>query len=138
MSQFYKNIRLSHLSRGDAYLWSKFIDKYPDTFFDIKYDVRVGLGVILPQEYPEWLKKSADFLSKKRIDVVGETKRHIFVIEIRVNAKSNVIGDLLSYKYLYELSFKPIKKVLPFLISNTLEADLLITLRELKINYIIV
>jgi len=138
MSQFYKNIRLSHLSRGDSYLWSKFFDKYPDSFFNIMFDVRVGSGVTVPNDYPDWLKKSADFLSKKRIDVVGETKKNIFVIELRVNAKSNVIGDLISYKYLYEITFKPTKKVIPFLISDNIDADTLITLRELKISYIIV
>jgi len=138
MSIFFQDQRLSHLSKGDAYLWTKFLKKYPNNFTNIRYDVRVGKSVILPDEYPDWLKKSAEALSKKRIDVVAERGRIIYVIEIRVHAKSNVIGDLLGYTHLYKVYYKPLQSVVPMLITDTIEADLLIVLKSLKIPFFIV
>ena len=138
MSIFYKDQRLTHLSKGDAFLWSKFLDKHPSEFTKIVYDVRVGQSVLLPPGYPDWLKRSANALSRKRIDVVAERGRFIFVIEIRVRAKSNVIGDLINYTQLYKVYNKPTKSVLPMLVTDELDADLLITLRTLKILFFIV
>lgn len=138
MAIFYKDQRLSHMSKGDAYLWSKFLDKYPDMFKNIQYDVRVGKSVFLPKEYPEWLIKSARDLSRKRIDVVAQMKNFICVIEVRVHAKANVIGELINYKHLYEITFRPNQPILPILVTDTVEADLLITLKELSIPFFIV
>jgi len=138
MSIFYKDQRLAHMSKGDAYLWSKFLDKYPNLYGAYEYDVRVGKGVVLPATAPDWLKKSASNLSKKRIDVVGHGRKHIAVFEVRVNAKANVLGELISYRYLYATTFNPIKPVIPILISDYIDADLLIALRELNFIFYIV
>lgn len=138
MSIFYKDQRLAHMSKGDAYLWSKFMDKYPKQYSFYEYDVRVGKGVFLPETSPEWLRKSARDLSRKRIDVVGHGKKSIAIIEVRVNAKANVLGDLISYKYLYTVTFHPDKLVIPILVTDSVDADLLISLRELNMIYYIV
>ena len=138
MSIFYRDQRLSHMSKGDAYLWSKFMDKFPDLYPQYEYDVRVGKGVVLPEGSPPWLRKSALDLSRKRIDVVAHGKRTIAVIEVRVRAKANVLGDLIAYKYLYVTSRNPIKPVVPILVTDSVDADLLIALRELNLIYYIV
>ena len=138
MSIFYKDQRLSHMSKGDAYLWSKFMDKYPNVYEPFEYDVRVGKGVILPEGSPDWLRKSARDLSQKRIDVVGHTRKAIYIFEVRVNAKANVLGDLISYRYLYAATFNPTKPVRPILVTDSVDADLLISLRELNMVYYIV
>jgi len=126
------------MQQGDAYLWQKFNEIYPDYFFSVRYDVRVGEGVKLAETFPAWLKKAAMDLSKKRIDVVGETSKATFIIEVRVRAKAAVIGTLLAYRYLYIASFGQNKPVLTMLITDEVDADLLIALNELKILYFIV
>jgi len=138
MSIFYKDQRLSHMSKGDAYLWSKFNDKYPDFFTNVKYNIRVGNAVSLPKDYPEWLKVSAYALSRKRIDVVANRFKKIYIIEVRVNAKPDVLGTLINYKQLYEVFYKPIIPVIPFLISNFIDTDLLITLQTHRIPHFVV
>ncbi len=138
MPVFFNDERLTHMSKGDAHLWSKFLNNGPDLFNHYEYDVRVGQGVILPDSQPEWLRKSARDLSRKRIDVVGHGKNRIAVIEVRVNAKANVLGDLISYKYLYVATFKPKRPVIPVLVTDTVDSDLLISLRELSILFFIV
>ena len=137
MSIFYKDQRLTHMSKGDSYLWSKFLDKYPNLYYHYEYDVRVGQGVTLPGTSPEWLRKSARDLSRKRIDVVGHGIKTIAVIEVRVNAKANVLGDLIAYKFLYVNAASPQKPVIPILVTDSVDADLLIALRELNMIFYI-
>lgn len=138
MAIFFKDTRLTHMSKGDAYLWSKFLEHGPDLYKTYDYNVRVGKGVTLPDTEPEWLRKSARDLSRKRIDVVGYGIRTIAVIEVRVAAKANVLGDLISYKYLYKITFNPNKPIIPILVTDSVDADLLISLRELNILFFIV
>lgn len=138
MSLFFKDERLIHMQKGDAYLWSKFLDLHPGFFQSVRYDVRVGEGVKLAENNPNWLITAALALSKKRIDVVGETKEAIHIIEVRVKATSAVIGTLLAYRYLYMLSYKQSKPVTTMLITDSVDADLLIALNEIKLPYYIV
>ena len=126
------------MSRGDAYLWSKFNDKFPNIYDRVEYDVRVGEAVTLPDPAPDWLRRSARDLSRKRIDVVAETTNSIFIIEVRTRAKSSVIGDLISYRYLYNITFNPKKKLIPVLITDSIDADLMICLTDLKLLYHVV
>jgi len=135
---FYKDQRLDHMSRGDAYLWSKFLDKYPDLFTSFKYDVHVGESVKLPEDSPDWLRISANALGRKRIDVVAESIKSTTIIEVRVQAKSNVIGDLIAYRYLYVTTYSPIKPVTTMLVSDSIDVDTLICLNDLGIPYFIV
>lgn len=138
MAIFYKDQRLAHMSKGDAYLWCKFLDKYPDLYTSYVYDVHVGENINLPKESPEWLKVSANSLGKKRIDVVAENNTRFTIIEVRVNARSNVIGDLIAYRYLYVTTCNPSKPVTTLLISDSIDVDTLVCLKELEIPFYIV
>ncbi len=135
MAIFYKDQRLTHMSIGDAYLWSKFIDKKGIYYSGFEYDVRVGAKVTLPPNSPDWLFKSADSLSQKRIDVVMHDPKHIYIVEVRGNANAGVLGNLIVYKQLYIASYKPVKPVLPFLVTDTPHIDLVIAMKELRIPY---
>lgn len=126
------------MSKGDALIFSKFFNKMGDKFFNYRFDVRVGAGVKLPDNSPEWLKKSARDLTTKRIDTVMENTKNIFIVEARVNAKSNVIGELITYRILYSAKFNPSKKVIPFLITDSVGPDVLIVLNDLKFPFLIV
>lgn len=138
MAIFFKDMRLAHLSRGDAFLFQKFHVKQGDKFRDYRFDVRVGGAVKVPKDSPSWLIDNADALSRKRIDVVMEDNKNIYVVELRVRAKANVLGDLIAYRFLYMNQFVPIKPVVPILVTDAVEPDLLISLHELKMLFFIV
>lgn len=123
------------MSRGDAYLWAKFLEKNPDKYRNFSYDVRVGVKALIDKTAPDWLRKSAEMLSQKRIDVVMEDANKIYVVECRVNAKSGVIGDLVVYRHMYIKRFNPNRPVVPVLISDTPSASLIIAMKELKMVY---
>ena len=135
MVMYYNDKRLVHMSRGDSYLWSKFLDKHEYDYGNYRYDVRVGTKTLLDPTAPAWLRKSAEMLSQKRIDVVMDDRKFTYTVEVRVNAKAGVIGDLIVYRQLYNARFKPVRHVLPMLITDTPSADLVIALKQLKILY---
>jgi len=126
------------MSRGDAYVWTKFLNKYEKWYFNYQYDVRVGQPIQMDPAWPEWVKKSAEALSQKRIDVVMESKSNIFVVEVKVSARARVIGDLISYRNLYCTRFTSNKPVRPFLVAAQIDADALYTIKELNMLYEIV
>lgn len=138
MSIFYKDQRLTHMSTGDSYTWQKFMEKNSSKYHNYRYDVRVGSKVNLGPTAPAWLRKSAESLSQKRIDVVMDGVKATYVVEVKVHAKSSVIGDLICYKQMYVIRYNPVRPVLPYLVTSTLSADLLIALKELKILFTVV
>lgn len=138
MSEFHDNIRLTHLSKGDAHLFRKFYDLHGKRFFDYKFDVRVGHTTVTPKGFPAWVQSDAAALSRKRIDVTMVDKKNIYLLELRVDAKANVIGDLISYRFLYMGDFHPNKPIIPMLVSNSIEPDLLVALNELGLLFYIV
>jgi len=138
MPIFWGDQRLVHMGRGDAYVWSKFLNLHEKEYFNYQYDVRVGQPVIMDPAWPEWVKKSAEALSQKRIDVVMENKSSIFVVEVKVSARARAIGDLISYRNLYHTRFVPNKPVRPFLVAAQIDTDALYTIKELNMLYEIV
>lgn len=138
MSIFYKDQRLTHMSTGDAYTWQLFLDKNESKYHNYRYDVRVGTKVDLGSTAPGWLRKSAESLSQKRIDVVMDSLKVTYIVEVKVHAKASVIGDLVCYKHMYVIKYNPTRPVLPYLVTRTASIDLLISLKELKIPFTVV
>lgn len=138
MSDFFRGLRLNHLSRGDAHLFKKWYAEHGPRFYGYQFDVRVGQGVKLPADAPSWLTRTADALSRKRIDVIMEDLRNIYIMELRVRAKAGVIGDLIGYRSLYTVTEQPRKNVVVMLVTDEVEPDLLISLQELGIIFFIV
>lgn len=138
MSIFYKDQRLTHMGKGDAQVWCRFLDKYEKKYTHYEYDVRVGFTMKLGSGAPGWLAKSAEYLSQKRIDVVMLGLKNIYVVEVKLNAKASVIGDLIQYSRMYLTKFKPNKLVVPYLVTGSADPDLRLTLQRLRIPYRVV
>lgn len=138
MVQFHDGQRLVHMSRGDVPVWMKFYREKKDKFYNYQYDVRVGGGVVLGRAVPEWLRRDAQKLSEKRIDVVFEDGRYIYLVEIKHRITSSTIGQVISYVLLYRRKFKPVKNVIPVIIGSFTSPDVLESARIQNIKMYIV
>lgn len=92
-----------HMLARDVALWERFIDRHPDYYQEVAYDVKVGKGVELPPDYPGNIKTDALALTRKRIDVVGIRPEGVDVIEVKPLAGLSAIGQVVSYRILFEL-----------------------------------
>ena len=86
---------------ADVHLWEAFVRGNPGYFETVEYDFAVGPP-------PEWLdvehdpKAAAELpLYQKKIDVLGFRANDIFIVEVKPDAGSNAIGQVMSYKILF-------------------------------------
>ena len=92
------NHQFPHLRPQEIAVWERFLLQFPDRFDSIEYDVRVGEGITLPDNYQENIRRMALALTKKRIDAVG-TKAGITTLgEIAPSAGTADLGQLMVYK----------------------------------------
>jgi len=125
--------RYPHMGPHESIIWHKFLAMSPIRFIRIEYDVKVGTGFI-----PKWLEeeyrvkldlyrkglisrrelelteatiRSVSSLTKLRIDVVAETEKEIWIIEVKPRAGRSALGQLESYYWWYLRQYKPSKPV---------------------------
>ena len=110
--------KYSHLRPEDVMIWERFIIKYPKFYDSVDYDLKVGN----PRDYPEvnedQYKKDLEYLSRKRVDVVGYKGDEIHIIELKPRASFSAIGQVIGYTDLYR-PFAPEKS----LVSSVIITD---------------
>jgi len=102
------------MSEYDAAIWDKFLAQHKPDFARVEYDVRVGHGIPLKEEWEIAIKEMAKALTQKRIDVVAWKGVETWLIEVDQRAGVNSLGQLMTYKHLYEKEYgkaRPIKLV---------------------------
>jgi len=140
-------LKYPHLGPKEVAIWETFLRKTKLKFIRLEYDVRVGKAKI-PSWYIEQYKvlkeevkrrpelkfelrikgaviKMFDALTKLRIDVVGETKDHIWIFEVKPRAGRSALGQLLAYAWWYERQFKPRKPIKLAVVCEEVDTNLL-------------
>lgn len=90
-----------HLRPEDARIWSDFIRSYPNFYESVDYDLKVGTPRNYPGKDDDVYKKDLEYLSRKRVDVIGYTHNEIHVIEVKPRASFEAIGQVIGYAELY-------------------------------------
>lgn len=133
-----KRLKYPHLRDAEVLIWDRFIEKYPEIFEEVAYDVRVGT----PRSYPESLlpsvRKAMEYLSLKRIDVVGKKKNNIYVIEIEPNASMFGIGQVLGVTQLFKEKYPNFRSYNPVLITDIENPDIKKLCDRFFIRYFVV
>ena len=93
--------KFPHLLPGEVRVWRAFLRRYEKVWDSFVYDVHVGRGS-LPQDDPKGIfQKNYQWLTKKRIDVVGWRDNHPTIFEVRSRASLPLMGQLLGYRALW-------------------------------------
>lgn len=90
-----------HLNPIDVLIWEAFIRGNPGQFDSVDYDVKVGEGAPFLPETGEKFAEDFRMLTQKKIDVVGYKDNLIWLIEVKPNAGSRALGQILTYEKLY-------------------------------------
>lgn len=115
--------RFPHMLAADIDLWRRFLTLHKGEFLVYNYDVHVGVGAPIPLNTPEQYVKAIEASSQKRIDVVAEKDSEIWVIEVKPYASLSAVGQVLCYSALYIDKFKPVKKVIPCIVTDYIYPD---------------
>ena len=119
-----KLLRYPHLRTEESKIWDRFIEKKPKFFTEVIYDARVGEGRKYPETEMPQIKEAMEYLSKKRIDVIGLIGDDVYVIEIRPKANLSAVGNALGLAELFRDVAPVYKIVMPAIITDETLPDM--------------
>ena len=115
----YKKLaKYPHLMPNDVSIWNRFIEKNPRYFSKVEYDVKVGKGGDYSAYPKSPIRDDLEYLSKKRIDVVGYSGNEVYVIEIKPKAGLAALGQAEGLSDLMQDEIRPEKIIIPVIITN--------------------
>ncbi len=115
----YKKLaKYPHLDAQDRITWEQFIDKNPEAYKSVDYDLAISDMPHVSQPAMSLGISGAERVYKYRCDVVGYTDSEIHLIEVKGRASPAVIGQVLADYELYVRDHNPQKPVKPFVICR--------------------
>lgn len=114
-----------HMMAEDTIVWTKFLTKDSKMLKEVWYDVRVGLSVPLPLGASVLEQRISDGLTRKRIDVVARVAGGIWIIEVKPFASMYGLGQVLTYQRLFVQEYEHEGDVIPVIICDQYDEDLL-------------
>lgn len=122
----------------DIGIWERFLDKYGKDYTGFDYDIKVGSGAVVPEEWEDNYKRMAEILSKYRIDVVGHKPGRLEIIEVKPEASTVAIGQIVTYMELYKRDFSPSDTLVGVIVTDREIGDTRLLTSKLGFDYYIV
>lgn len=113
-----------HMMPYDVAIWERFIEKYPDAYDFVSYDVKVGSAPAFDTVANPETGGDAINLYLRKIDVVGHKGANIDIIELKPKAGSSALGQVVGYGILYERDYTPPTKPGLVVITDVLGNDM--------------
>lgn len=117
--------RYPHFLAEDVEVWSKFIKTDGHRIIECWYDLKVGTGADLPVDATDMERKISNGISRKRIDVVCRVAGNIWVVEVKPWANMYAVGQVVSYVRLFRKEYRTDVEVIPVLVCDSFDKDLL-------------
>ena len=133
-----KLLRYPHMFPKDIAIWERFLEQHAGEYNGFSYDIKVGKGAEMPQSTPAEYARMADILSKYRIDVVGFKDNLIEIIEVKPEASTVAIGQVVAYVALYVRDFNPNIQVQGAIVTDRFIEDISYLTKLNSINYYVV
>jgi len=77
------------------------LQQHGDEFESLEFNVRLGAGVELGEEYGEETRRDATMLSQKRADIVAIARGVVTIVEVKVRIGLPALGQLIGYRELW-------------------------------------
>ena len=135
--EYKKYLKYPHLGPEDTKIWNRFITANPDFFMSVDYDVKVGQGRNYSLFPDSVIKTDMEYLSKKRIDVVGFAANGIYIVELKFRATFSAVGQVKGLAELYQKMSSGNKVIVPCIITNEATPDMADFCRKQGISYIL-
>lgn len=95
-----------HLTDGEGAIWQRFVNKYPDWFDEVWYDVEIGTCRDITETGSEEWERHKKYLNQYKIDVVGKKGNQYTIIEIKREATSKALGEIQLYFHCFLRDWK--------------------------------
>jgi len=113
-----------HLLPQDTTVWTRWLEHNAHRITGVWYDVHVGTPVQVDDRAPDWLRRVAAGVTRKRIDVVAKAPPETWVIEIKPYGSYTALGQALVYSRLFRVEHQPYLPVVPLVICAEIDPDI--------------
>ncbi len=127
-----------NLRENETFIWDRFIEKYPDAYDEVIYNLHLGEGADIPAGTEENIARDFKLLTQYKIDVVGFSKNQIDIIEIKPYAGASAIGQVVSYSELYKKFIDPEARPNLVILTDQMRPDTKTLAETLNLKLIIV
>ena len=122
-----------HMMAEDTQVWTKFLESERFDIGRVWYDVRVGQSVFVPVGADDRDRRIAAGLTRKRLDVVASVAGGLWVVEVKPYANMYAVGQVITYARLFGLEYASPGPVIPVIICDDFDIDLVDEFDELGI-----
>lgn len=112
-----------HMKPADVAIWNRFLEKFPDEYDSVDYDVAVGTGRRYEGAADVAIVDGFEHLTRKKIDVVGYKEKSVHIIEVKPNAGASALGQAKSYELLYKRDIDQASPTLTRLVTDVIGLD---------------
>jgi hypothetical protein len=130
--------RYPHLMPLDVAIWDRFLSEFGKDFLGFQYDILLGTGAAPLDNMSADDKLLLYALTVKRADVLMIQSDKLWLVELKPRLGMAAVGQLVSYKYLWERQYGYHPPVLPTWIGEQNENDLSFVMEQLGFTSIIV
>lgn len=113
-----------HMLREDSDVWTDFLREGKYAVKEVWYDIHVGEGIKTRDGAAAIERAVAQGVTRKRIDVVCEVLGVIWIVEIKPHANMKALGQVLTYKMLFDKEFQVRGKTVPVVLCDTYDTDI--------------
>lgn len=133
-----KTGRYPHMAKLDAAIWERFLDQYGVNFTAAAYDV--ALGGFLPDEDQGDLamRKGWQYATALKIDAVLQREGELWIVEVKPGGGTAGVGAALCYTILAERDGFSAFPLVPVLVTDRSNPDVLFCAAMLGVTVIAV
>jgi hypothetical protein len=127
-----------HMAPADVLIWERFIATNPTAFDLVAYDVPVGAGAEFDTVVVPDTGAHVNRLYQRRIDVVGRSTGHTWVIELKPRASTQAVGQVDAYAVLFRRDYPEHKNVSTMIITDQLLPEMELIAQRSNVTIIVV
>lgn len=113
-----------HMLAEDTAVWTRFLQSGQVVIDEVWYDLRVGQAVAIRRDGSDMEQRIANGLTRKRIDAVCRVAGGYWVVEVKPYANMVALGQALTYSRLFRQEYEPVGEVLPVIVCDSYDQDL--------------
>jgi len=96
---------LAGFQGGEQAIAKAWLASAADPYTVYGFNVRIGEGVDVPEDVPDFSKRFVKMTTQKRIDLVGAREGGVGLYEVKIQANLGALGQLLGYRHLWQLGY---------------------------------
>jgi len=102
LGQLLVQIQYPGMSFVESEITRAWISRHGAEYDEVQFNVRLGEGVEVGEEYTPEIQRMARLVTQKRADIVARVEDQVDLVEVKIRIAFPVIGQLIGYRGLWQ------------------------------------